>query len=248
MIRLETEGAVARITLDAPHTHNALDRGALAVLGGEIERAAATEGVRVLVLTGTGRSFCSGAKLDDVSTADWTENPLTQLCDRLERLDLPTVCALNGGVYGGGVEIALSCDFRIGVEGMRMFVPAARLGIHYPPEGLRRAERLLGLRATRAIFLLAESFDDRTLADLGFLDRLVPAEGLAAAVADLTARLSGLAPLAVQGMKRTLRELGEGTLDGDAARARMARCFASRDHAEGMAAQREKRPPRFTGR
>jgi enoyl-CoA hydratase/carnithine racemase len=248
MIDARVDGAVARLVLDRPEAHNALDRPAIAELLALLEDWAGRADLRALVLTGRGKSFCAGVALGDVAGADWTDNPLTRLCDALEAFPLPTVAALNGGVYGGGVELALACDFRVGVTGMRAFVPPARLGIHYEPAGIARAIDRLGSQAARRLFLLAESFDAEALLALGFLDQLVAPEALDARVGEIAATLAGLAPLAVQGMKRTIVELGRGRLDEAAARARVAACFASADHAEGLAAQREKRPPRFTGR
>jgi len=128
-VRLALTGARATITLDRPDKLNALtvaDLEAFAAALGEVHAAPA---VRVLVVTGAGaRAFSSGVSLGDVAGADWSDNPLTALCDGLEQFPLPTVCALNGGVWGGGAEIALACDFRIGVEGMVCAVPPARLG------------------------------------------------------------------------------------------------------------------------
>ena len=164
---------------------------------------AARDDLRALVLTGRGRSFCAGAALGDVAGADWSDNPLTRLCDALEAFPAPTVAGLNGGAYGGGVELALACDFRVGVTGMRAFAPPARLGIHYEPAGIRRAIDRLGSQAARRLFLLAETFDAEALLALGFLDHLVAPDALEAKVAD---------------------------------------------HAEGLAAQRERRELRFTGR
>jgi enoyl-CoA hydratase/carnithine racemase len=97
------------------------------------------------------------------------------------------------------------------------------------------------------MFLLAETFDAEALLAVRFLDHLVAPDGLEAKLAELTGALAGLAPLAVRGMKRTIVELGQGSLDTGAARARIAACFASADHAEGLAAQSERRQPRFTG-
>jgi enoyl-CoA hydratase/carnithine racemase len=247
VIAASVEGPVARIVLDRPEAHNALDQAAMRDFAARLAELAAAPGLRVLVVTGRGRSFCAGAALGDVAGADWSDNPLTALCDALEAFPTPTVAALNGGVYGGGVEIALACDFRIGVRGMRAFAPPARLGIHYEPAGIRRAIDRLGAQVARRIFLLAETFDDEGLRAAGFLDRLVEPEALEAAVAEMAGTLAGLAPLAVQGMKRTILELSRGDLDVAAARARVAACFASADHAEGLAAQRERRAPRFTG-
>ena len=248
MIDASVDGPVARITLDRPAAHNALDRAALAELLALLDDWASRDDIRALVITGRGRSFCAGVSLGDVAGSDWSDNPLTRLCDALEAFPLPTVAGLNGGAYGGGVELALACDFRIGAEGIRAFVPPARLGIHYEPAGIRRAIDRLGSQAARRMFLLAESFDAEALLAIGFVDRLVASDALDAAVAETAATLAGLAPLAVQGMKRTIVELGQDRLDEAAARARIAACFASADHAEGLAAQAERRAPRFAGR
>jgi enoyl-CoA hydratase/carnithine racemase len=247
MIEAELAGPVGRVTLNRPEAHNALDQAAMRELTALLADWAARGDLRALVLTGRGKSFCAGAALGDVGAADWSDNPLTRLCDALEAFPAPTVAGLNGGVYGGGVELALACDFRVGVTGMRAFAPPARLGIHYEPAGIRRAIDRLGSQAARRMFLLAESFDAEALLSMGFLDHLVAPEALEAKLAELTGTLAGLAPLAVRGMKRTILELGQGRLDAQAARARIAACFASADHDEGLAAQRERREPRFTG-
>jgi enoyl-CoA hydratase/carnithine racemase len=242
------EGAVGRITLNRPEAHNALDQAAMRALTALLDEWSQRDGLRVLVLGGTGKSFCAGAALGDIGGADWSDNPLTRLCDTLEAFPAPTIGALNGGAYGGGVELALACDFRVGVTGLRAFAPPARLGIHYEPAGIRRAIERLGSQAARRLFLLAETFDAEALLALGFLDHLVAPDALEAKVADLAATLAGLAPLAIRGMKRTILELSRGRLDAEAARARVAACFASADHAEGLAASRERRAPRFEGR
>lgn len=248
MILSEIDGPLGRITLDRPEAHNALDQAAMRAMTGLLADWAARPDIRALVLTGRGRSFCAGAALGDVAGADWSDNPLTALCDALEEFPAPTVAALNGGAYGGGVELALACDFRVGVAGMRAFAPPARLGIHYDPAGIRRAIDRLGSQAARRMFLLAESFDAEALRAIGFLDHLVAPEDLAPRADEVAATAAAMAPLAVRGMKRAILEISRGALDAEAARARIRACFASADHAEGLAAQREKRPPRFEGR
>ena len=131
---------------------------------------------------------------------------------------------------------------------MRAFAPPARLGIHYEPAGIARAIERLGAQAARRIFLFAETFEAEALLRLGFIDELVPPEALEERVEAIARGVAGLAPLAVRGMKRTIRELVRGELDAAAARDRIRTAFASEDHAEGLRAQREKRPPVFTGR
>ena len=248
-VRLAIAPPRATITLDRPEKLNALEVADLRAFAAALAEVHGRDGVRVLVVTGAGeRAFSSGVALGDVGAQDWSDNPLTALCDGLEQFPLPTVCALNGGVWGGGAEIALACDFRIGVEGMVCAVPPARLGIHYEPAGIARATRRIGAQGARRMFLAAESFEAAELLRLGFVDRLVPRERLAAETDALAERLAGLAPLAVQGMKRTIVELAEGRLDAGAAQARVAQAWASADLREGLAAMAQKRPPRFSGR
>jgi enoyl-CoA hydratase/carnithine racemase len=244
--------APARLTLNRPARHNALEIEDMALMRALLDKAAAAA-PRVLILTGAGdRTFCAGANLGDVGSgggAAWdAENPLTALCDALEAFPAPIICALNGGVYGGGVELALSCDFRIGGRGMKAFVPPARLGIHYEPAGIRRAVTRLGPQMARRMFLLVEALGDEALLAAGFLDRLVERDEVAAAAEDMAATIAALAPLAVQGMKRTIDELARGDLDEAAARARITAAWASDDLREGLAAMKEKRKAAFTGR
>ncbi len=247
MIEATLENSVGRITLNRPEVHNSLTRETMNNIRAVLKDWANSD-IRVLVLTGTGKSFCSGVSLGDVGTGDWSNNPLTALCDALENFHTPTICALNGGVYGGGVELALSCDFRVGTEGMKMFVPAVKIGVHYDAAGIGRYVQKLGSQTARRVFLLAEKFEDHALLDIGFLDYLVAADKLGERVDDLTSTINSAAPLAVQGMKRTILETSRGSLDTEAAEQRTAQCFASEDHREGLAALSEKRNPVFKGR
>ena len=160
---------------------------------------------------------------------------------------VPTVCALNGDVFGGATDLALACDFRIGVTGMRLAVPAAMLGVHYYLSGLRRFVERLGPDTAKRIFLAGEELGGEELMAVGYLDRLVAPEHLDGAVEALAARLAAAAPLAVRGMKRAINGIARGTLDRAAAEQAILACFESADAAEGAAAFGAKRRPRFDG-
>jgi len=248
-VLLSVAGAVATLTLNRPERHNSLDSADLAAFGAVLDRVASDAAIKAVILTGgVARSFCSGASIGDLDRGDWTGGPLERLVARLESVPQPVICALNGGVYGGGVEIAIACDLRIGVEGMRCFVPPARLGIHYPISGLQRFISRAGLTVAKRLLLAVEELDAVEMLRLGLVDRLVPAADLMATAEALATRIAALAPLAVQGMKQSLNELARGSLDAAAAEARIATCWASTDHAEGKRAFAEKRAARFEGR
>src|SRR3546814_5325722 len=100
----------------------------LEALDAALLRIAALPSIRVLILQAVGKSFCSGVDLGAVASHDWRDSPLERVADRLESLPFPTLCVLQGGVYGGGTDLALACDFRLGVTGIRTFVPPAKLG------------------------------------------------------------------------------------------------------------------------
>lgn len=247
--RLSVEGHVARIVLDRPERHNALGAADLAAFRAHLATVESDEAIRVLVLTGSGTTtFCSGALLDQVASGEMSGRIFETLTTDLAACRVPTICALNGSAYGGGTEIALCCDFRIGVEGSRMAVPAARLGICYPASGLRRFVDGIGPAATRRVMLAGEELDADEMLATGFLDRLVAPDRLVATTDTLASRLAGLAPLAVQAMKRILRRIAEGALDEAEVEELVARCEGSDDLKEGLAARREGRAAEFRGR
>lgn len=246
----------ATITLARPAHHNRLHVEDLLTLQRQFDTLAADPAVKLLVLTGAGRSFCSGFHLGDFDDAPAPDGaaPLAgphlfeQTVDALEALAVPTICRFNGSVYGGATDLALACDFRVGVSGMTLRMPAARLGLHYYPSGLQRYVSRLGLATAKRLFLLAEDVPADQLLALGYLDRLVDAAQLDAEVQAIADALAAGAPLALRGMKASLNEIARGEFHLSALREREARCAASADLAEGKAAFAEKRRPRFTGR
>jgi enoyl-CoA hydratase/carnithine racemase len=249
----------ATIRLNRPREHNRLEPDDLAVLRETFTRIDHDASVRVLVLTGTGKSFSSGYHIGALlerhavkATAPGNapgnaDDTFETVVNRLEALRVPTIAALQGSVYGGATDLALACDFRIGVEGMRMLMPAARLGIIYYPAGIERYVSRLGVAAAKRLFLLAEPIEAEEMRRIGYLDEIVPADELAARVDALAATLAANAPLALAGLKRAINETAAGRLDRDALAAARARSSASEDHAEALKAWSEKRKPVFKG-
>ena len=249
---LHLQGGRATLTLNRPTHHNRLHVDDLLALQQHFRALRDDPAVRLLVITGTGRSFCSGFHLGDFDNqpAQPGAGPrlFEETVDALEALTLPTICRLNGSVFGGATDLALACDFRVGVQGLVLRMPAARLGLHYYPSGLQRYVTRLGLATAKRLFLLAETVGADDLLALGYLDRLVPPDQLDATVQQLADALDAGAPLALRGMKQSLDEIARGAFDLPTLRAREALCANSADLQEGRAAIAEKRAPRFTGR
>lgn len=249
-IKLAIDGPRATITLNNPAKHNRLGPAELTRFKDSLDQVDAAEEVRLLVITGAGdKTFCAGFDIGSIaSRPDASGGGFEALVDRVEAMRMPTLAALNGGVFGGASDLALACDFRLGVKGMRLFVPPARLGLHYYPNGLRRFVERLGPGTAKRMFLLAEEFSDEELLRVGYLDWLVAPGDLAARVEHVATQALGLAPLPLAGMKRAINQIARGAFDEKTTKAAIAACFASEDLREGLAAYNEKRPPRFRGR
>jgi len=243
----------ATIRLNRPREHNRLEPDDLAVLCETFTRIDCDGSVRVLVLTGTGKSFSSGYHIGALidrhagDTGRRDSESFERVVDRLEALRVPTIAALQGSVYGGATDLALACDFRIGVEGMRLLMPAARLGIVYYASGIERYVSRLGIAAAKRLFLTAEPIDAGEMRRIGYLDTVVPPEALGERVDALAATLAANAPIAVAGLKRAINQTAAGRLDPAALAEARARSAASADHAEALRAWSEKRKPVFQG-
>ncbi len=239
---------VATLTLRRPENANRLQPDDLEAIVAHVARVNRDPKILVLQIRGDGKYFCSG--YDISSLAAQAGNPIgfEDMVNAVEAARPVTIAVVHGGAYGGGTDLALACDFRIGADAAEMFMPAARLGLHYYRGGLERYVARLGLDTAKRLFLTAERLDARSMLACGFLTELVAADALDASVRRLTDTLAAMAPLALLGMKKHLNRIAYGVLDAAALRADIARAAGSEDLREGAAAWAEKRPPKFTGR
>jgi enoyl-CoA hydratase len=248
---LAVEGRIATVTLRRPGVANRLELSDLDAFHGAIARVNAVPEVMVLRVRAQGRHFCSGfniGQMDGEGGGAEAGARFEALAAALEQARPVTIAELHGGVYGGATDLALACDFRVGVHGMVLRMPAARIGLHYYPSGLRRYVSRLGVSAAKRLFLLAETLSADELQRIGYLDRCVAAEHLDAEVQQIVDALLAGAPLALRGMKTSLDEIARGDFDLARLREREAICAASEDLREGQAALAQKRKPDFQGR
>lgn len=247
-INYELTDSVGVLRIERRERHNALGAEELDAIEALLDVIARDREIRVLIVTGAGETtFCAGAALEDLSSGRITPERFQGVMHRLAVLPVPTIARINGNVFGGGAELALSCDFRIGVEGARLRVPAAAFGLCYPPAGIARFVEKLGGNTARRMLVASETLPFEELFRLGFLDYLVPRASLDERVDELSTHIAGLAPLAMAAMKELVTQAESGAIDKWRGEELVRRCEVSDDLQEGLAAQREKRPARFGG-
>ena len=244
------QGSRLTITLNNPRVHNRLSGHDIARLRSLLLEVNQDTGIRVVVVTGTGNSFCAGFDLAELNgLASEARLPdFDKLSDELEHLRCPTVCAVNGGVYGGAIDLALACDFRIGVAGCKVLMPAASIGLHYYPMGIRRYVSRLGMAASKRLLLCAEPVRGEALLHIGFLDEMHPPAGFMARVDELAERLQHNAPLAVEGMNHAINLYANAQVDDATVRDSFQLALASADFKAGVKSVGTKLQPVFKRR
>ena len=244
---------VATIRLNRPAQRNSLRDADLRWLLDTFAALDADRSVRVVVLTAdtqgqTRPVFCAGYDVGGFDGGQHDPRLFEKVPDALEDLRPITVCALGGSAYGGATDLVLACDLRVGLAGTEFRMPAAALGLHYYPSGLRRYVSRLGLNDAQRAFLTAQPLPVERLQQLGLFAEVAPdAEAFATALQALVQQVAALAPLAAQATKRSLVEIAAGDFDAARLRDRETSTLRSADFAEGRAAFAARRTPRFTG-
>jgi enoyl-CoA hydratase/carnithine racemase len=212
--RVARVGAMMRIRLNRPAEHNRLDPDDIDALQTLFNRVSNDPAVRAIVFTGSGeRSFSSGYTLHAITSE--LDHRFENMLDSLENLPQITLVAFNGSVYGGATDLALCCDLRLGIPGMRMFMPASRFALHYYPGGLRRYVNRLGLSAASKLFLTGMTIESDEMLRNGFLTELVEPGQMAQRVEAYLRAIDLTDCGVVAQMKRHLRSVAERTVDYD---------------------------------
>lgn len=257
LLDLSLRDGVASLTLDRPQARNALSVDVCSAIVSALDDVDARDDVRVVLVRGAGPAFCAGADFAAVSGPEAAGflTVFEDMLDALARHRLPTIAAIHGAAMGGGLQLAGVCDFRIAASNAKLGIPSSRLGIVVNYENVQRLVHLVGVTTAKEVLMTARTFSGAEAAAAGLVDRCVPPESLDEEVDALASRLASLAPLAVQGAKRAIQVVLDAMSPERAEAGRVweidalvAQAYASRDLAEGLAAMREKRPPRFEGR
>ncbi|MCW2241166.1 enoyl-CoA hydratase [Azospirillum canadense] len=256
-VGLEISGGIARLTLDQPRRLNAMTLGMWRSIPGLVDRAVQAADARVLLLRGAGeRAFSAGADISEFATvradaaqAAAYEEAVSAATDALVQAPVPTVAAVRGVCYGGGLELALCCDLRLGDDTARFRMPGARLGLGYAFPLVQLIVQRVGATAAADLLFSARVLSAADAASLGILQRVEPAASFDGAVEAYLGGIAANAPLTLRAAKRAMLEAvrTDGPPNVAGVDALVARCFASRDYAEGRAAFAQKREPDFRG-
>ena len=243
---------VATVTIQRP-PENYFDVTLIGSLADAYEMLDGDARCRAIVLRSEGRHFCAGAQFGGPrpTPADGPQaGPhLYDEAIRMFAADTPVVAAIQGGAIGGGLGVALSADFRVGVPEARMSANFARLGFHQGFGLTVTLPAVVGQQRAMEMLLIGSRLDGRRCFEIGLLDRLVSREELDEAARAFAVDIAGSAPIAVHSIRQTMRtglieRLRAAT---DREKSEQERHWATSDFLEGVASTKERRPPRFTG-
>jgi len=251
-----TDDGVATIELARPDKRNAINHQMVLDLRDSTQSLAADERVRAIVFHGRGAAFAAGADIGELRAYDSARGPLDHIefiqkvYNAIEELPLPTIAAIHGFAFGGGLELALCCDFRIATRSAKVGVPEIKIGVLPGAGGTQRLSQMLPTGIAKRMILLGDPLPADVALGYGLVDEVVDGEFALEAALALARRLASLPPLAVRAGKTLVHGAAHVTLRAgiEAERAAMAFLFQTEDRVEGMSAFLEKRAPRFRGR
>jgi len=254
----EKDGAIGRIIFNNPARHNAVSLDMWQAVAQIMEDYESDDAIRVIVLSGAGgKAFVSGADISEfkekrasVEAAEAYAKTSESARLALQNTLKPTIAMIRGYCIGGGMATALACDIRVATDGSKFGIPAAKLGLGYAYDGIKKLIDIVGPAYAREIFFTARQFTAGEALGMGLVNRVVPDGELEGYVENYCKTIAGNAPLTVRAAKQIVREALKDAdqRDMELCKRVVEECFASQDYTEGRTAFMEKRRPVFTGR
>ncbi len=254
-ILLDGKDGIGTLTINRPKVLNAINEQMIQEMKSAIEELHQDKAVGVLIITGVGRAFQTGADIEELSRMTplqilrWNQGVVENF-EALEKMRQPVIAAINGYALAGGLELALACTIRIIAESAKMGLPEVKIGILPGAGGTQRLPRLIGKGLAAEMILTGEMIDAREAYRIGLVNRVVPADQLMATAEELARKILRNAPVAVALAKDAI-EVGKDLPLGGAiqyGQKNCITCFSTEDMKEGTAAFLQKRSPQFKGR
>lgn len=249
------ENAIVHIALNRPDVRNALNKNLLTSLSSQLDAINADSSARVLIFSSTDdKAFCAGADLKERSSMSESEafdfvRLIQATFQKIATLAMPTIAALNGDAFGGGLELALACDLRIGAGDIKMGLTECSLGIIPGAGGTQRLPRIIGISQAMDMILSARRIDGEEAHRMGLVNHCSPQRSDVVIKAKKIAEsIAQNAPLAVKAAKKAMSEHSGVAAESLAFELECyQKILKSQDRLEGLLAFKEKRPPRFMG-
>ncbi|MGH7907991.1 MAG: enoyl-CoA hydratase [Candidatus Binataceae bacterium] len=256
-VLLHREEHIGWLVLNRPEIRNALNLESWRLIGNGVKELDADPAVRVIIMRGsTPKAFISGADISEFPTqrADATMAKAyaaehDKSLAALNNCRKPLIAMISGVCVGGGVQVSLACDLRFAAKGTRFGVPAGRLGLAYPLEGVMALMHTVGAANARDILYSGRLFDAEEAFSMGLVNRLLEPDSLESHVREYALKLADNAPLTVAAAKVTLREALKDPQERDLKLIHelVTQCYESEDYREGVRAFIERRRPKFSG-
>jgi len=248
------EGEIAVITIHNPPM-NTLDRTVMDGIRTSFNQLKENETVRAVIVTGEGRSFVAGADIKEFSS--WTSDEVEDLTDKgqrifmqIENFPAPVIAVINGFALGGGLELALACDFRIASEKAKLGLPEVKLGIIPGYGGTQRLCRTISIGQAKKMIYTGAIIGAPEAREIGLVETVVAPDELMGVALAIAKKIAANAPIAVRGAKKSINTGRNLSIEqGMAIELCVARmCFGTDDRKEGVDAFINKRRPRFQGK
>ncbi|MBU3914848.1 enoyl-CoA hydratase/isomerase family protein [bacterium] len=260
VLQVRKDGFICTLTLNRPEKRNSLSPELLINLKETLDEFAKDDSVRAVVIRGAGdKSFCAGYDLNLLPTSDNKEgntpgniNPFEEAMETIVNFPYPVIALMNGYAFGGGCDLAISCDIRIGVDNLRIGMVPAKLGVVYSASGLKRFINAVGIARTKELFFTGRHYQAPFLKEIGFLNYMLPQDEIESFTYAMAQEISENSPLSLKGTKKVLRLINDSNVisenDLKEAEAISLRSFLSEDLKEGQLAFFEKRKAEFKGK
>lgn len=252
LLEINNEGAIYTLTINNPESLNALNSKMLEELDKALNYLSINNDIRVLIITGAGRSFVAGADISEMRLMNDEEafefgRKGSMVFRKIETFPVPVIAAVNGFALGGGCELAMSCDLRVASEKAKFGQPEVTLGITPGFSGCVRLTKITGAGVAKEMIFTGKIIDATEALKIGLVNFVTSPEDLMAEVSKLAVKIASNAPIAVKNAKDAINFAVDNDTQSssDYENRKFASCFKTDDQREGMGAFLEKRKPNF---